>query len=149
MSDKLTIAEPLAAIAEEVRRIEAVDWIDDPHEILACSEAARLVGKSDETIRRWCSEAKIGRMFAGSLWLISRRRLLQHHGSHRPSLVHRGLTMLKALRFRDRQTAVQVSATVRRLRQIAHIGKVPSAHPMPSWAASYPKLCFRGRYVCG
>ena len=35
MSDKLTIAEPLAAIAEEVRRIEAVDWIDDPHEILA------------------------------------------------------------------------------------------------------------------
>jgi hypothetical protein len=135
--------------AEEVRRIEAVDWIDDPHEILACSEAARLVGKSDEAIRRWCSEAKIGRMFARGLWLISRRRLLQHHGSHRPSLVHRGLTILKALRFRDRQTAVQVSATVRRLRQIARIGKVPSAHPIAILGSLVSEAIFRGRYVCG
>jgi hypothetical protein len=91
MSNKLTIAERLAAIAEEVRRIEAVkSW-----------RALKQRGLSAKATKRsgdGAGEAKIGRMFAGSLWLISRRRFLQHHGSHRPSLVHRGLTMLKALR---------------------------------------------------
>jgi len=78
MSDKLTISEKLEAIAAELRRAERVDWVDDPNEVLTVAEAAHIAGRSDETIRRWCGEYKIGRLFASSLWLVSRRRLLQH-----------------------------------------------------------------------
>jgi hypothetical protein len=31
-----------------------------------------------ETLRRWCGDFQLGRLFASSLWLVSRRRLLAH-----------------------------------------------------------------------
>ena len=40
-------------------------------------EAAEMAECSQETIRRWCGDHRIGKLFAGSLWLVSRRRMLQ------------------------------------------------------------------------
>ena len=78
MVDKATVAERLEQIAAELRRADRVDWVDDPNEVLTIAEAAQVAGRSDETIRRWCADHRIGRLFATSLWLVSRRRLLQH-----------------------------------------------------------------------
>jgi hypothetical protein len=93
MSPKATISERLEAIAAELRRNETVIWVDDDAEVLRLAEAAELVGKTSETIRRWCQECdsdhRLGRCFAGSLWLVSRRRLLEYYEARfgRPELV--------------------------------------------------------------
>ena len=64
---------------EEARRAETgLDWVSDRSEVLTIAEASELAGCSAETCRRWCSDFEIGRLFAGSLWLVSRGRLLAH-----------------------------------------------------------------------
>jgi hypothetical protein len=71
-------ADQMRRFADQAERMVVSDWIDDPTEVLTVVEAANIAGVHPETIRRWCGEAKIGRLFADSLWLVSRARLLRH-----------------------------------------------------------------------
>jgi hypothetical protein len=64
----------------------AADWIDAhiAGEIVTTDEAAHICATSTDTIRRRCDEsvdigAPIGVKVAGSIWLISTRRLLADH----------------------------------------------------------------------
>jgi hypothetical protein len=80
MIDPHDIARQLREIADAVERLDhAGDWVDDDGELLPTNEAAEIAAVSPETIRRWCSDSphRIGRLFAGSLWLVSRTRLPQ------------------------------------------------------------------------
>jgi hypothetical protein len=93
MSDKLTFAQHLEQIAAELRRNESVLWVDDDNEVLSLTEAAQLVGKTPETVRRWCQECangrRLGKCYAGALWLVSKRRLLEYFEARfgRPALL--------------------------------------------------------------
>jgi hypothetical protein len=72
------IAQQLHRIAESVARLDHIsDWVDDPDELLLSHEASRLANVSPETIRRWAETHKLGRLFAGSVWVISRQRLFR------------------------------------------------------------------------
>jgi hypothetical protein len=76
MSNK-TVIEHLMLDLEAAQRADCgVDWVSDRSEVLTIAEASELAGCSAETCRRWCNDFEIGRLFAGSLWLVSRRRLL-------------------------------------------------------------------------
>jgi excisionase family DNA binding protein len=84
------IAERLCTAAADVARLGG-DWVDDEREVLTVVEAAQISEVSPETIRRWCGEAKLGRLFAGSLWLISRSRLERYLARRRGRSVVVGL----------------------------------------------------------
>jgi len=72
-----TVIEHLTLALEALQRAECgVDWVSDKDEVLTITEASELAGCSAETCRRWCADFELGRLFAGSLWLVSRRRLL-------------------------------------------------------------------------
>jgi hypothetical protein len=74
-----TLIEHLTAVIEELRAAEGgLDWVTDLDEILTIAEASELAGVTPETMRRWCGDFQLGRLFASSLWLVSRRRLLVH-----------------------------------------------------------------------
>jgi hypothetical protein len=63
-----SVIEHLVLALEELQRVECgVDWVDDLQEVLTISEACELAGCSPETMRRWCSDFQIGRLFASSL----------------------------------------------------------------------------------
>jgi excisionase family DNA binding protein len=73
-----TLVEYLTLALEEAHRTGAgIDWVDAEGEIMTVAEAAEMAECSQETIRRWCGDHRIGKLFAGSLWLVSRRRMLQ------------------------------------------------------------------------
>ena len=78
MTTHRDIAKELHRIAESVARLDHVsDWVDDEGELLLSHEASRLAGVSQETIRRWAEVHKLGRCFAGSVWVVSRQRLFR------------------------------------------------------------------------
>jgi hypothetical protein len=66
--------------ADEAEGMAAPDWIDDDAEVMTLVEAAVISDTHPETVRRWCVETRprIGKLYADSLWLISRRRLLMY-----------------------------------------------------------------------
>jgi hypothetical protein len=78
MTTHRDIAQQLHHIAESVVKLDHVsDWADDDGELLLSHEASRLADVSPETIRRWAEVHKLGRLFAGSVWVISRQRLFR------------------------------------------------------------------------
>jgi hypothetical protein len=74
----------LDELRERLKSVETTgDWVDDfaAGEVLRTDEAAFIAGSSSETIRRRCIEAAdaghpIGVLIAKSVWLLSKRRLL-------------------------------------------------------------------------
>jgi hypothetical protein len=78
MGDTATIVEQLLVIVEELRAREDADggdWFDD---VCTATEAAAIAGITAETARKWAQDFGLGRLYAGSLWLISKRKLLRH-----------------------------------------------------------------------
>jgi hypothetical protein len=78
------IPRMLEQMAAELRRLPACgDWVDGfvEHDAIGTDEAAFIANCSAQTIRRRAAEATaagrpIGVWFAQSVWLISKRRLL-------------------------------------------------------------------------
>jgi hypothetical protein len=111
------LIEHLTLALDELQRAEAgLDWVSDTGEVLTVNEAAQLADCSVETVRRWASDFGIGRLFASSLWLISRRRLLAHierrHGkaamlaaASRGKNLHRSLSSALSIRVRATSSA--------------------------------------------
>jgi len=78
MADNATIVEQLLIIIEELRAREDADGGDVFDDIVTVSEAASIANITAETMRKWAQDFALGRLYAGSLWLVSRRRLLRH-----------------------------------------------------------------------
>jgi hypothetical protein len=83
--DDVTLLAELLARARSAIPESAPDWValhfQHKPEVLRVDQAAVIAGKSAETIRKWCTDlAAVGRpigvRFAGSVWLVSRKRLL-------------------------------------------------------------------------
>jgi hypothetical protein len=82
MDDPVALALDAAA-AELRRRPEGRHWIDEffSGEMLLTDQAAEIGATSRETIRRRCEASAdanrhLGVLIAGSVWLVSRQRLL-------------------------------------------------------------------------
>jgi len=109
--DPRSIAETLHRAADSVARLDAVsDWVDDDGELLLSTEAAQIAAVSQETIRRWCGEARLGRLFANSVWIISARRLFE--------FIERTKGRPAALEARSRQKMLQSASPPQQTRQI-------------------------------
>jgi hypothetical protein len=89
----------------------AFDWVDDPDEILTVVEAAALAEASGETIRRWCSENRIGRLFAGSLWLVSKHIEARSGEAAMLKALYRGEKMQRCLSAPQDSAQMCVGAT--------------------------------------
>ena len=77
------IVSALVARLGQAAELPCTDWVDQYRagEALRTDEAATIADVSAETIRRHCADGErngrpIGVLVAGSVWLVSRRRLL-------------------------------------------------------------------------
>jgi len=109
-----TVIEHLTLALEALQRAECgVDWVSDKDEVLTITEASELAGCSAETCRRWCADFELGRLFAGSLWLVSRRRLLRHieHTKGKATMLAAMSRGKKTVRSLSSSLSIRVGAT--------------------------------------
>ena len=94
MNEQERIARALEQITAQVRQLPpSNDWVDayGTGDAISTDVAAHVAGVSSATIRRRATEAAacgkpLGILIAGSIWLISKRRLINwirdHEGEH-------------------------------------------------------------------
>jgi hypothetical protein len=84
MSDEVyDITQPIRRLLDRLDKLPGCDWVDEwvEGDAIRTDEAAFIAGCSAQTIRRDAAAATaagkpIGRLISKSVWLISRRRLL-------------------------------------------------------------------------